>query len=53
MYTFVCCGTGGSSNEDDPAVILDLLKTHPEQLARLSHNNPALAEAANKGLGTF
>ncbi|KAF2353119.1 Ubiquitin domain [Trinorchestia longiramus] len=38
---------------DDPAVLLDLLKAHPEQLARLSHNNPALAEAARKGIEEF
>uniref|UniRef100_A0A2P2I187 Protein DDI1 homolog 2 n=2 Tax=Hirondellea gigas TaxID=1518452 RepID=A0A2P2I187_9CRUS len=44
---------GAGASEDDPAVILDLLKTHPEQMGRLRHNNPPLAEAAMRGLEEF
>ena len=49
-------GGGGSSgegtsglrappNEEDPAVIRDMLKAHPDQMALLKQNNPRLAEA--------
>merc|ERR1719510_652208 len=41
-------GTSGSRappNEEDPAVIRDMLKAHPDQMALLKQNNPRLAEA--------
>eukprot|EP00095_Tigriopus_kingsejongensis_P012579 maker-scaffold298_size217389-snap-gene-1.19 protein:Tk12579 transcript:maker-scaffold298_size217389-snap-gene-1.19-mRNA-1 annotation:"protein ddi1 homolog 2 isoform x1" len=34
---------------EDPRVIFEMLRTHPETLAVLRHNNPSLAEAFDSG----
>ena len=38
-------GLRAPPNEEDPAVIRDMLKAHPDQMALLKQNNPRLAEA--------
>jgi DNA damage-inducible protein 1 len=46
-------GGGGHKKEEDPQFILDMLKKNPDQLAHLRQNNPALADAMDKGLDEF